>query len=259
MPDFEVDQTFLDSRQYATGSIQDYEAVYGQDFVSPGGISMAKELIAKLGLKTGAKVLDVGCGLGGSAFLMARSFGLKVDGIDLSKNMIQMAQDKLRKHDLESLVSLQHGDILDLEQEKFYDGIVSRDVFLHIHDKSRLFGLLYGALKSSGKLLFTDYCCGEKPWPEGFSRYVRDRGYCLHTLSEYAELMELAGFKSITSTDLTERFIAILRDDLHTIAHSNLETEVKEKLEQSWRAKLQRAESGCHRWGMFTAIKNENS
>lgn len=256
MPDFEVDQTFLDSKQYATESIQDYETVYGQDFVSPGGITMAEELIAKLELKPGAKVLDVGCGLGGSAFLMARSFGLKVDGIDLSQNMIRMAQDKLRNHCLESLVSLQHGDILELEQEKFYDGIVSRDVFLHIHDKSRLFELLYGALKSSGKLLFTDYCCGEKPWPEDFSRYVKQRGYCLHTLSEYAELMELAGFKSIASTDLTDRFIAILHDDLYTIAHANLETKVKEKLTQSWRAKLQRAESGCHRWGMFTARKN---
>ena len=256
MADFETDQPFLDSKQYATDSIQDYEAVYGQDFVSPGGEGMASELIAKLGLEPGANVLDAGCGLGGSAFLMARSFGLMVDGIDLSKNMIRMAQDKLRNHDLDSLVSLQHGDILELDREKFYEGIYSRDVFLHIHDKSSLFRVLYRALKSSGKLLFTDYCCGEKPWPEDFSRYVKERGYCLHTLPEYAELMELAGFKSITSTDLTERFIAILYHDIYTIAHSNLEPKVKEKLKQSWRAKLQRAESGCHRWGMFTARKN---
>ena len=256
VPDFKVDQVYLDSKQYATESILDYEAIYGQDFVSPGGESVAKELIVKLGLAPGAKVLDVGCGLGGSAFIMARLFDLKVDGIDLSKNMIRMAQDKLCKYELESLVSFQHGDILQLDRVDSYEGIYSRDVFLHIHDKPRLFKLLYDALKSSGKLLFTDYCCGEKPWPKDFSRYVEDRGYCLHTLSQYAELMATADFANISTIDLTDRFISILRDDLDAIAHSDLETEVKQKLGLSWREKLRRAESGYHRWGMFTAIKN---
>ena len=84
-----VTQDFLDSSQYQTNSILEYERVYGEDFVSPGGKDLAHELIARLGLEAGARVLDVGCGLGGSAFVMARDFGLRVDGIDLSKNMLE--------------------------------------------------------------------------------------------------------------------------------------------------------------------------
>ena len=39
------------------------------------------------------KVLDIGCGTGGSAFYMAREFGVDVHGIDLASNMIGIAQD----------------------------------------------------------------------------------------------------------------------------------------------------------------------
>lgn len=47
----------------------------------------------QLDLKPGQKVLDIGCGTGGSAFFMARNYGVDVYGYDLSTNMIGIAQD----------------------------------------------------------------------------------------------------------------------------------------------------------------------
>lgn len=85
-------QQMLDANQYATDSILKYEQVYGEDFVAPGGKEMAREFIEELNLQPNSKILDAGCGLGGSAFLMAEQFGLSVDGIDLSENMIRIAQ-----------------------------------------------------------------------------------------------------------------------------------------------------------------------
>ncbi len=66
-------QEQLDATQYATPSILEYESVYGEGFVSPGGIGMAIELIRRMGLEPESRVLDAGCGLGGSAFVMASS------------------------------------------------------------------------------------------------------------------------------------------------------------------------------------------
>ena len=40
-------------------------------------------------------MLDVGCGTGGSAFFMARQYGIHVHGVDLSSNMLAIAQDRL--------------------------------------------------------------------------------------------------------------------------------------------------------------------
>jgi phosphoethanolamine N-methyltransferase len=245
----------LDHGQYETRSILRYESVYGKDFVSPGGRKLAIELIGYLELDPGSRVLDAGCGLGGSAFVMARDYGLQVDGLDLSRNMLRLANKKLAEHELESLVSLQYGDCLDLDHEDYYDAVYSRDVFLHIEDKEQLFAVLFRALRPGGKLLFTDYCCGEKPWSESFSSYVADRGYTLHTPREYSELVSSAGFVDTCSDDITERFVSILRNDLEKINAMPVNNGSASALIQNWNGKIERAISGDHRWGLVSARK----
>jgi phosphoethanolamine N-methyltransferase len=248
-------QPVLDSTQYTNSSIQRYEAVYGQDFVSPGGKPMAIKLIKKMNLKPGNRVLDVGCGLGGSAFVMARDFNLFVDGIDLSKNMLELANKKLNDYKLSDHVSLEQGDCLELDRPNRYDAVYSRDVFLHIHDKTRLFTVLKRSLHPGGYLLFTDYCCGPTPWASEFAAYVTNRGYSLHTLQEYVGFVSAAGFEQVEYEDLTSRFIDILKSDLERIAGLELDETTRSELEQSWRGKLARSKSGDHRWGLFTAVK----
>lgn len=255
MPAEAMTQEMLDSSQYAVESIRLYEAVFGEDFVSPGGRDMARELITQMELKPGSRVLDVGCGLGGNAFTMAREFDLLVDGIDLSKNMLAMAAQKLSIYGLADRISLQQGDCLELDRAEHYDAIYSRDVFLHIGDKTRLFSVLNNSLKPGGKLLFSDYCCGEKPWADEFTEYVADRGYSLQTLPEYAQLIAEAGFQQVESVDITNRFVDILLADLTKIDALELPEPVRDKLNQSWLGKLERAKSGDHRWGLFSAIK----
>jgi len=253
----QVTQEFLDSVQYATESILQYETVYGEDFVSPGGHAITIELAGQMKLSPGSRVLDVGCGLGGSAFVMARDFNLIVDGIDLSKNMLAIANQKLAAHGLSERVSFKWGDCLELDQPGYYDAIYSRDVFLHIEDKTRLFSVLSASLRPGGQLLFTDYCCGEKPWSDTFSDYVDNRGYILHTLPDYAAMISKAGFEQVEYCDISDRFIGFLQSDLDKIATLEMAQTERASLQQSWRHKVDRAEAGDQRWGLFTAIKGE--
>jgi cyclopropane fatty-acyl-phospholipid synthase-like methyltransferase len=41
-----------------------------------------------------SQVLDVGCGIGGGNFYMARDYGVEVLGIDLSRNMLAIAAER---------------------------------------------------------------------------------------------------------------------------------------------------------------------
>lgn len=56
-----------------------------------------QEFCKKLDLQPGQKVLDVGCGIGGSAFHMAKLYGAEVRGVDLSTNMITIALENQAK------------------------------------------------------------------------------------------------------------------------------------------------------------------
>lgn len=250
-----INQSFLDSSQYQIDTILGYEQIYGEDFVSPGGYDLAVELLSRFELEAGARVLDVGCGLGGSAFVMARELGLQVDGIDLSKNMLSIANQKLAINGLSNKVNLFWGDCLELSADNTYDAIYSRDVFLHIHDKGRLFNVLHNLLRADGQLLFSDYCAGAKPWSNEFSDYVEARGYDLHTVDDYADLISAAGFEQVVSEDATPRFAEILQTEKQRIKHLDIEPVQRGKLEQSWHQKQLRAQAGEQCWGIFSARK----
>ena len=254
-----MSQEILDSTQYAIDSILKYEKVYGEDFVAPGGKPMARELIGALDLPAGSRVLDAGCGLGGSAFLMAKEFDFQVEGIDLSVNMINIAQRKLKHYGLSDRVKLTLADCMEMDKSAYFDAVYSRDVFLHINDKSSLFKVLYQSMKGNGNLLFTDYCCGEKPWQPAFSEYVNDRGYSLHTIDSYVNLLSAAGFDEVEGIDMSERFIDILRVEIERINLSGIEKAAKDRLSEDWQEKIRRTEQGDHRWGLFKAYKPADS
>ena len=245
----------LDSTQYSRDSIASYESIYGEDFVSPGGKSMAHELICRMGMAPGSAVLDVGSGLGGSAFMMAREFDLMVQGIDISQNMVELAREKCKAYSLEDSVVFTQGDCLDLKLSEQFDAVYSRDVFLHIHQKPRLFTLLYNSLRPEGQLLFTDYCWGLPPRNPEFEAYVADRGYCLHTLDEYQELVRNAGFTQIECEDLSAKFVQILRSEMITIQDLDIAESLRSKLTASWQSKLAHCETGHHRWGLIRGVK----
>lgn len=246
-------ETQFDKGQYAIEEIEKYEAIYGKNFVSPGGIETAREFTRMLNLASGMRVLDVGSGLGGGAFLMAQEFDVQVHGIDVSSNMLNGARFRCQEEGLADRVTFEQADVLSFKAVSKYDRINSRDVFLHIADKAKLMDVLKSCLKEDGWLLFTDYCCGEGEMSEEFKAYIRQRHYSLMTLAAYRDALAQAGFTDIGAEDRTQQFIEIHERDLDKISTSALSTNARRELEQSWRAKLERARHGEQRWGLFIA------
>jgi SAM-dependent methyltransferase len=68
-------------------------AVLGDSF-HPGGVELSARLVAALALPSDARVLDVACGVGTTALMMARRFGLDPVGCDASAPNLAVARDR---------------------------------------------------------------------------------------------------------------------------------------------------------------------
>merc|ERR1712116_122819 len=135
-------QDFLNAGQYKRNGILRYEKVFGHTFVSTGGLTTTKQIVDPIGLKPGMKVLDIGCGTGGSAFYMARNFGCEVLGLDLSDNMLAVAYEhKLSMEEkVQNLVSFRFLDATLAEfPENYFDCVYTRDAVMHIAEKELMY------------------------------------------------------------------------------------------------------------------------
>ncbi|KAI3518106.1 hypothetical protein L1887_06496 [Cichorium endivia] len=253
-------QRFLDNVQYKSSGILRYERIFGQGFVSTGGIDTTKEFVAMLDLKAGQKVLDVGCGIGGGDFYMAETFDVDVVGIDLSVNMISFALE--RSIGLKCSVEFEVADCTKKTYpDNSFDVIYSRDTILHIQDKPALFRTFYKWLKPGGKVLISDYCRKSGKPSQDFAEYIKQRGYDLHDVETYGKMLKDAGFVDVIAEDRTEQFREVLKRELERVEKEKEEfiqdfsEEDYNDIVGGWKSKLVRTGSDEQKWGLFVAKK----
>nr|XP_045583280.1 phosphoethanolamine N-methyltransferase-like [Procambarus clarkii]XP_045583281.1 phosphoethanolamine N-methyltransferase-like [Procambarus clarkii]XP_045583282.1 phosphoethanolamine N-methyltransferase-like [Procambarus clarkii] len=255
---------YLESH-FAVESIKSRERIYGYNWFSTGGEYTTRDLCAGLGLRPGWRVLDVGCGTGGSAFFMARHYGVHVHGVDLSSNMIHLGIERQGKLEPEVRKKIQFeiSDILQVEYEAdSYDLVYSRDSILYIADKLALFKKLYRWLKPGGTLFITDFYTASSHPPYTFLHHVNNvKYYSLLTGKSYGETLGEAGFVDVRFQDLGHELIKILGTELDAFTATreafvkDFSQEVFDDISASWRDKIHWAREGQLSWGAFKARK----
>jgi len=256
-------QQFLDKQQYSMNGILRYERVFGKDYVSSGGLETTTDFCKLIDMKPGQTVLDIGCGVGGSAFHLNQVYGCDVRGIDLSNNMIEIAQQKHADYGYQNVVfEVADATLLDYPENSF-DLVYSRDTILHISDKRALFANFYKWLKPGGKVFITDYCAGPRDtWNDEFTAYVASRGYHLHTPKEYNDILASVGFDMDPNPDATDLWLDVLDAEKSKITGSEKENILKDFTQQDlqalldgWSVKIERVNAGYRKWGKFFGRK----
>ena len=79
-----------------------------------GGLEATRELIEACHIDKDSYVLDVGCGVGITACYMAKEYGCKVVGVDLSKMMVERSNERAKRKNVEDKVEFKIGDAQDL-------------------------------------------------------------------------------------------------------------------------------------------------
>ena len=237
--------------------------VFGEHYVSTGGAATTADLCARLGpsLRPGVRVLDVGSGIGGAAFHLAQTYGAKVTGIDLAEEMVAIALERTSQLGLAESVTFLLGDVLETSFPEPFDIVWSRDAFMHIPDKPRLFSRLYQLLAPGGRLVITDYARGKTPASPEFERYIETTGYSVvepNAVRQAAPGRRFCGCRrgrrhGAFRRDPQARDRSIGREPRDFVA--SFSEQDLNYLVDRWAMKVRFCDAGDMKWGIYLASK----
>ncbi len=108
-------------------------------------------------LPAGARGLDIGSGLGGSASELARRFGLRMATVDRTRSQARRAHQRLRRAPHGGRVQVTQADATTLPfAPKSFDLAVTIEVLFHIAEKASVFAEVARVLVPGGTWLVVD-------------------------------------------------------------------------------------------------------
>ncbi len=239
---YDIDGTiydlFLDSdRQYSCAYFSDRATT-----LEEAQVAKKRHLAAKLAVREGHKVLDIGSGWGGLGIYLARTAGCTVEGITLSVEQLKLAEDRAQRQGLGSAV---HFDLRDYRAvDGRFDRIVSVGMFEHVgvNHYGTFFRKVRETLTDDGVALIHFIGRSDRPAVTNpfIAKYIFPGGY-IPALSEVMPAIERSG---LIATD-----IEILR--LHyaeTLRHW------RERFRAHWdEAAHLKGERFCRMWEFYLA------
>ena len=191
----ELYERFLDEdRQYTM-------AYYREDDPAQTSLEQAQmdkkaHLAAKLHLKPGMKVLDIGCGWGGFALYLHQMYDVEVLGVALAPDQIKFSNERAEALGVADKVKFELCDYRDVEGQ--FDRISSVGLLEHVGTihYPQFFEHTNRLLKPDGVMI--SHCCG-RAGPPGFTdawtrKYIFPGGY-IPALSELVTQSERYGWQ----------------------------------------------------------------
>ena len=126
-----------------------------------GGLATTRDQADRVALTENSRVLDIGCGLGGPARYLANRYSCRVDGIDLTPELIETGQVLPARCGLSGRVVLQIGDALDLPYpDRAFDVVWCQNVAMNISDKAGFLAEVFRVLRPGGVFISTEFSIG---------------------------------------------------------------------------------------------------
>ncbi|WLV25035.1 class I SAM-dependent methyltransferase [Aciduricibacillus chroicocephali] len=216
-----------------SGEYMNCLAAYGVSSAHPGSLGLTRRMLDRERIHAGAKVLDAGCGTGGTAELLIKSYKTDVTALDLHPVMVEKAKQRL----IGKPVEIIQGDIENLSLKSgTFDLVLSESVLAFtkveqsLHHISRI-------LKNEGVLLAVEMVKEDGLLPDHIKE-LREF-YSLPELygeGEWIHMFKSAGFDTVEclygldgisteETEITPEFMLseILLEEHHDTLERHLE------------------------------------
>jgi SAM-dependent methyltransferase len=175
-----------------------------------GGRPATAHLIDRLELGASDRVLDIGCGLGGTARYIASATGAKVTGVDLTREYIDVAAWLTQLVGLDARATFVHASAADMPRAaQPFTAATMVHVGMNIPDKEVLFADVAAQLAPSARfaiydLMVTGAAEPEYPVPWAASSATS----ALETAAAYQANLRATGFEIEVVEDRTEAALA---------------------------------------------------
>jgi tocopherol O-methyltransferase len=172
-------------------------------------IQLMEQLAQRAAIPRGANVLDIGCGVGGSALWLADRYGCRVTGMTISPVQAGMATRKAKARGLSGSVRFDVNDAnLWQPEPASFDVVWIVESSEHFPDKKHFFERCAVALRPGGTLAVCAWLRRDGPMPPGEQKLVATiaeamMSASLDSLTSYRNWMGEAGLTVTAAEDIT--------------------------------------------------------
>ncbi len=154
------------------------------------------------------RILDAGCGVGGTAIWLAQEFGVQAVGLTNCEPHVALAAEQAKKRGVSHLVEFHYGDFMDMPfPGGSFDAVLNHETYCYAPDKIAFLSGVYRVLKPGGRWQCLDGFLSDKIFSENDEAIhaAMQRGWRTEPLQCWRDVvttLEMAGFEKIEEFDL---------------------------------------------------------
>ena len=155
--------------------------IRGDESKETAQVQLIDHLAQAAAIPRGARILDVGCGFGGSSIYLAKKYGAEATGITISPVQVEMANKAATAAQVDAKFLFMDAEAMTFDRP--FDVVWSVESISHYQDVPKFFLFAARLLKPGGTLAITD-------WFKRKNLTTRDHKKFLHGL-EHGMMVEL--------------------------------------------------------------------
>lgn len=170
-------------------------------------LNMNRVLANKAGIKANDKVLDAGCGVGGSCLWLARKRHAKMTGINITRKQLERARKLADNQGLSDMIEYKEASFLDTGfDDNTFDVVWGMEAVCYAEDKKEFLKEAYRVLKPGGKIAVADGFLNDIDPDPKHKQMLNDwlDGWAVPNLwgkNRFEQDLKDVGFKNIDFTD----------------------------------------------------------